>query len=323
MKLSSKTLKGLFKGALYFTEERGYLKAFRYNKSQLDYMADPSYDWGWRMRGRFTGGIRLEFKTDACKISFEYRASHSHERANTIDLYIDGRMVDVYKIGECLKGKVEYALPQGEKTVTIYLPNESELAIKNFQIDGRFKATKDKGKKLLIIGDSITQGAGPDFASGAYVHSLCRKTGMNIIAQGIGGYRYEPCDLMRVEGFDPDYIMVFLGTNYYEDCHRENGYDYALAVKEFYSKLNEIYPCVPVLCVTPLWRNNEGTDLERLAWCTNTIKNECARYPSIAVVDGFDLVPNVEECFADGIHPNAYGAEIIAENLAGIMREIF
>ena len=65
MKLTGKTLIKLTKGAVYYTEERGYFTPFRYSQAQIEYMADEKYDWGWRMRARFTGGIRLEFKTDA------------------------------------------------------------------------------------------------------------------------------------------------------------------------------------------------------------------------------------------------------------------
>lgn len=321
MKLTGKTLIKLTKGAVYYTEERGYFTPFRYSKEQIEYMADEKYDWGWRMRARFCGGIRLEFKTDSTKISFEYRASHSHERANTFDLYLDGVLSAVYKIGENLKGKVEFDLPQGNKLVTIYLPVESEAAIKNFTLDGNFKSTKDKGQKWLVLGDSITQGAGPDITSCAYLHALTRKTGYNTLGQGVGGYRYEPCDLMRVEGFEPDRIIVFLGTNYYDKEQEERGYFYAEAVRDYYARLNELYPDIPVVCVTPLWRNNEGTDMARLLWCIDTIKNECAKYENLYVADGFSLVPNVGECFADGIHPNAYGMELLADNLLKFIKE--
>lgn len=321
MKLTGKTLKRLTKGAVYFEEKRGYFTPYKYSQKQIEYMADEGYDWGWRMRAAFSGGIRLEFKTSSENIGFEYRASHSHERANTVDLYINGVMTSVYKIGENLKGRVEFTLPKGEKLVTIYLPTESKFEIKNFTIDGTFKAIKDKGQRWLIIGDSITQGAGPDFASGAYVHALTRKTGFNILGQGIGGYRYEPCDLMKVDGFEPERIIVFLGTNYYDVEQEERGYFYKTAVKDFYARLNELYPSTPIISVTPLWRNNEGTDIKRLLWCIDTIKEECAAYPNIKVADGFALMPNVSECVADGIHPNAYGAEMVAQNLLKFIKE--
>ena len=321
MKLTGKTLIKLTKGAVYYTEEKGYYTPFRYSQAQIEYMADEKYDWGWRMRARFTGGIRFEFKTDANKITFDYRATHSHERANTVDLYVNGVLTSVYYIGENLKGKVEFSLPQGENHVTIYLPNECELAVKNFTIDGGYKAVKDKGERILILGDSITQGAGPDIASAAYAHGFQRRTGYNVLAQGIGGYRFEAKDLMKVDGFDPDRIMVFLGTNYYEaDCLTRCNYDYEKATYEYFDVLTKLYPSTPMVCVTPLWRTRD-LNVERFAWCINTIKSACALHPQITVVDGFGLMPNVSACLSDGVHPSTYGSELLAQNVAKFMKE--
>lgn len=313
MKLSSKTLKGLFKGALYFTEERGYLKAFRYNKSQLDYMADPSYDWGWRMRAKFTGCVRIEFKTNAKAISFDYLASEIHERANTIDLFVDGELKTVHKIGENKKGRVEFTLNEGNKHISIYMPCECELAIKSFTIDGNYKSVKQKGKKLLVLGDSITQGAGVEMSSYAYANVLQRKTGYDVVAQGIGGYRFEPKDLTTVEGFEPDKILVFLGTNWYESL----AYDYEGSTREYFKKLKELYPSTPILEITPIWRKN--VDVDRFNWCIDVVKSAC-RENDIPYVDGFELVPNVDECFSDGVHPNALGAYLLGTRIAKIIK---
>ena len=319
MKLSEKTLCKFFKGALRYTREDGYITPARFSIAQTEFMADPSYDRGWRNYAKFTGGIRMELITDSTFIAFDYKSSCMHERANTVDLYVNGALTSVYKIGDRLKGSIRFDLPEGENRVTIYLPGESIFSIKNFTLDGGYKSIKDKGQKLLIIGDSITQGAGPDIASAAYIHSLQRKTGYNILGQGMGGYRYEPRDLMKIDGFEPDKIVVFLGTNYYDTPFEQ--YDYKGAVEKFYARLNELYPNIPILCITPLWRNN-NVDMPRLLWCIDVIKKACRKYPSVTIADGFTLMPNVDECLADGVHPNTYGSTLIAENLYRVMKDI-
>lgn len=321
MRLGSKTLFKLTKGACYYETKNGYFVPYRYSKAQIEYMADESYDYGWRFRALFSGGIRLELITNATQLSFDYKASDSHERANTIDLYIDNVLTSVYTIGESLKGKVEFALPEGNKRVTIYYPCESRLEIKNFTINGSYKSVKSKGKKLLVIGDSITQGAGPQIGSASYLNTLTRRTTYDILGQGVGGYRYEAKDLMKIEGFEPDKLIVFLGTNYYDEECLKQGYDYEIAVNEFYERLNELYGNKPVIAVTPLWRNN-NVDMKRLRWCTSVIMSACEKYPNIKVIDGFDLVPNVDECFSDKVHPNAYGSEQLATNLMKFMKEV-
>ncbi|MBO5313226.1 MAG: SGNH/GDSL hydrolase family protein [Clostridia bacterium] len=322
MKLSTKSLKRLIKGAVYFTEDKGYLSCFRYSREQIEYMAQESYDYGWRLRAMFSGGIRIELKTEADRISFEYKASGSCDRSNTIDLYENGVLKQVYKIGDKLKGKVEFMLTEGKKRVFVYLPCESRLDIKNFTVNGKYESVKSNGKRLLIIGDSITQGAGPEISSSAYINVLSRKTGYNILGQGVGGYRYEPGDLMKIDGFEPEKIIVFLGTNYYEeDCLTKCNYDYKRAVEDFYVRITELYPQAPILSITPLWRNND-VDWDRFNWCIDTIKGVCEKYENVRVVDGLDLVPNVDECFSDKVHPNAYGSYLLCENLIKYMKEI-
>lgn len=321
MKLTIKTLKKLVKGAVICSKDGAYMVFYRYGKAQMEYMAREEYDYGWRGWAKFSGGIRLEFITDSENISFDYLASHQHERSNTIDLYVDNMLARVYKIQDKLKGSVHFTLPSGKKRVAIYFPCESVLKIKNFTIDGSYKSVKSKKTKLLIIGDSITQGAGPEIASASYVNILSREADFDILDQGIGGYRYEPCDLMEIEEFKPDRIMVALGTNFYEkSVCEERGYDYARAVKDFYKRLDEIYPSVPKLVMTPLYRTRD-LDMERFLWCIDTIKAECKKYSNILVADGFDLMPNDPVSLSDGVHPSTYGSLMLGSNLIKFMKD--
>lgn len=321
MKLTIKTLKKLAKGVTYLSQENGYISFYRYGREQISYMARPEYNHGWRNWAKFTGGIRLEFKTVSENISFDYLSSCQHERANTVDLYINNTLTCVYKIEDKLKGSIHFTLPKGDKEVTIYLPNESIFKIKNFIIDGNYKSVKDKKTKLLIIGDSITQGAGPEIASLSYVNILSRETNYNVLDQGIGGYCYKPEDLMLIDEFKPDRIMVALGTNFYEESiFADWGYDYKKSVKEFYEKLNELYPSAPILVMTPIYRTRD-MNMERFLWCINTIRSECEKYDNIIVADGFKLMPNDPVSLSDGVHPSTYGSMMLAKNLIKFMKE--
>ena len=317
MKLSNKTLKKLIKGACYFEEKNGYLFSYRYSKKQIEHMSREGYDKFWLDRALVSGAQRIEFKTDATEISFDYKASGSCKNANTVDLYIDGILSCVYHIDNRLKGKVEYKLPAGNKRVSIYLPCESTLQIKGFTINGGYQSVKEKGERVLILGDSITQGAGPSITSLAYANGLARNLGYNILAQGIGGYRFEPDDLMKVDNFEPDKIIVALGTNWYDSPE----YDYEKYASEYYKRLTEIYPDVPILVITPMWRGN-ADDWERFLWCIDVIKEQCKKYESIKVVDGFTLIPNVNECFSDRVHPNDFGSIQLAENLSKAIKRL-
>ena len=318
MKLSVKSLQRLVKGALCSTTKNGYITFYRFGKNQLDYMSNEEYDYGWRNWAKFSGGIRIELRTDSEMISFDYLSSCQHERANTIDLYIDNILSRVYKIEDKLKGRVHFTLPKGEKNVTIYFPNESILQIKCFTIDGHYKSIKDTREKILAIGDSITQGAGPEFASVSYVNTLTREYKYDILNQGIGGYRFEGKDLMKIEGFEPDRIIVALGTNYYEGSE---SYDYEKEVENFFERLNIIYPDIKKLVITPIYRTRE-LDIIRFEWCRGVIKEKALRYKSTYVIDGKHLMPNDPVTLSDGVHPSTYGSVMISRNLIKFMKEI-
>ncbi len=318
MKLTEKTLMKFARGVIGYTKEKGYILFSRFGKNQVEFMSQDSFDHGWRNWAKFTGGIRLEFKTDSENISFDYISSCSHPRANTVDLYIENTLHCVYKIEENLKGRVHFTLPKGEKTVTIYLPNESIFKIKNFTIDASYKAVKSTRKTLLAYGDSITQGAGPEIASLSYINILNREYKYDIIDQGIGGYRFEASHLMKVEGVEPDRIIVALGTNYYEP---RKDYDYEKAVSNYFARLNEIYPNVKKLVITPLYRTRD-LDEKRFEWCRGIIKREALKYENTYVADGKDMMPNDPVTLSDGVHPSTYGSMMIGKNLIKLMKEL-
>ena len=317
MKLSNKSLARLIKGACYFEIKNGYLFSYRYSRAQIEHMSRPGYDAYWLNRALISGPQRIELKTDSTSISFEYKASESHINANTIDLYIDGVLCDAYHIEDKLKGRIEFSLPQGNKRVSIYLPCESTLQIKNFTINGKYKSIKSFGPNVLILGDSITQGAGPHISSLAYANGLARELGYNILAQGIGGYRFEPDDVMRVDGFEPDKIIVALGTNWYDSSE----YDYEAAARGYYKKINEVFGNIPVLVITPLWRGN-AEYWDRFLWCIDIINDECKKYDNFKVVNGFELVPNTNDSFSDKIHPNAFGSLMLTKNLVKAIKRL-
>ena len=321
MKFSVNSLKKLIKGACYFESEGGYLTPFRFSKAQIDLTKNDGYNEAWRNRVLFSGGIRLELITDAENISFDYKLYIGDctldKRSKTLDTYVDGVLYSVMSFDK-IKGKIEIKLPKGEKHIAIYLPNYYQFSIKSFTIDGKYKSVKDKGQKVLVIGDSITNGFGSIISSGSYFNVLQRLTGYNMLNQGIGGYRCEPNELNYVDNFMPDKVISFLGTNWY-NC--PDAYDYEKSTVDYYNRLSELYKGKRIIAISPLWRD-DNVERERFDWCRSIVKRECQKHDNITYVEGYTLVPNVEECFSDKLHPNEYGSMLLAENLYKIIKKI-
>ena len=320
MKLGANSLKRLIKGACYFEIDSGFLTPYRFSQKQLEMARADTFNEIWRNRMVFSGGIRLEMVTDAENISFEfkvYKGDCAFGLGSSVDAWINGALYSVTPIKD-FSGRVSISLPSGEKSVSIYLPNYSRFSIKNFTLDGSYKSVKDKGQRLLVIGDSITQGYGSAFASGSYFNELQRRTGYNMLNQGIGGLPFASEQLMYVDGFAPDKIIVFLGTNWYN----VSSYDYEKEASDFYDKLLLMYPDTPILAISPVWRNEDGLDRERFDWCREIVKRECKKRTRINFLDGYSLIPCIDDCFCDGIHPTEYGTLMLTNNLLTEMKKI-
>ena len=315
MKLTHEELKKIYCGALYFEEtEDGYLKANQYTKAQMDYFEKAFLMWFERCDA--SSAKTIEFKTAARKVSFDYKIIWKCSE-DSIELAIDGLATEIAYLKDIdMEGSISWDMPEGEKNVTIYLPSDATILIRNFEIDSTYESIQ-KNEKVLWLGDSITQGYGPLRSYQTYVSVANRVLNYDILNQGIGGYVYDKNSLMKMEGYNPDKIIVALGTNQYGD---ENG---PQVVSEYYETLIGIYgEDIPILVITPLWRGDNLEGVPTLEKFCATIREIVGKYKNIKVVDGFKMVPHLEEYYLDNLHPNGLGTEVYGRNLVEEIRRL-
>ncbi len=306
MKLSNEQLKSIYRGALWFQEtEEGYLQAFQYTKEQNEYFEKVSEFWFERCTA--STAKTLEFTTAATACSFEYKLIWVGSE-DTVELWIDNQATDIRYLKDMEKeGTLSFELPEGKKQVTIYLPADATIVLRNFEINDTYEIVEKK-EKVLWMGDSITQGFGPLRSAHTYVSVANRLLNYDIINQGIGGYVYDKNVLMQMYDYKPDKIIISMGTNQF-------GCETMEAVEEYYELLKEIYGDTPVLCILPLWRDDVPNGLPTLIKFCNNLKNIVEKYDNITVVEGFKLVPHLPEYFLDKLHPNCLGSEVYGRNL--------
>ncbi len=314
MKLSNKTLQSLIHGSYLFREEKGGYMAFsHYDEAQLEYLKFNPFYYD---RAKFSSSVTVEVVTDAAQISFDYKMLFVGS-LDTIDVYANGVPVSVVELKDLPeKGNLSFVLPEGNKKVVVYFPLDVDLGVKNFCIEGKWRSPKEKKPKCLWIGDSITQGYGAFITGETYVNSANRALGYEVLNQGIGGYWYDEKIVTKMEGYEPDKIIVAMGTNQHKSADKKE------RIVKFYERLSEVYPSVPVLAITPLWRGDDGSDMEKLIETAQIIRDTAAKYPNVKVVDGFTLVPHVNAYFMDSLHPTALGMRIYAENLVKEIRKL-
>ncbi len=205
-----------------------------------------------------------------------------------------------------------------------------------------------KGKKIVVLGDSITEGCGVENAENFFVNRLAKMGECTVINHGIGGTRiakqinratpaYDDNDfIIRVEKLeeDADIVVIFGGTNDFGhgdaplgNFHDHDPYTFYGACHTLMTRLYERFPGKTVVIMTPIHRLDEyrfyiDGHLRRTLKTYVDIIREMAEHYSLPLLDMYassGIQPQVDafrEAYCpDGLHPNDAGHEIIARKL--------
>ena len=215
------------------------------------------------------------------------------------------------------------------------------------------------GKKIAFLGDSITEGYGPEKPENVYWRRIGACTGAEVLGYGVGGTRIArqkvaiPNDPWTEETFaqraetmpdDLDAIVIFGGTNDFGTGDAPLGNMDSRDVYSFYGACHQLleylltrYTGKPIVVMTPLHRLSESDDtynelglrrFGKLQVYVDALR-EVAAYYGIPVVDLFrecPIQPKVEAVrrmfMPDGLHPNDAGHELIARLLLNKLRAL-
>lgn len=280
-----------------------------------------------------SAGMKLCFETDALALSLKVKVAPATVRQFfSVDLKVDNiwvgsldnfsqvklpqNYVDVQlSMGE-VSGRV--LLEKGRKTVSIYLPWSVAAEIGELSLENAsFVKAVRPSKRLLVFGDSISQGYDVLRPSNHYGIRLAESIGAELVNKGMGGACYFPALAASPDEFVPDKIVVAYGTNdwlsYSEAEFRDN-------CEAFYRNLRMNYPQTHIYAIGPIWRRDCGEekgfgDFELVGGIVEEI---VSWIPGITYICGMDLVPHEECYYADlRLHPNDSGFDHYARKLCG------
>ena len=215
------------------------------------------------------------------------------------------------------------------------------------------------GKKIVFLGDSITQGCGTSDISKVYWNVIAQRTGAKCYGYGISGTRIAPQRIptaerpwedqyfgSRVEQMEPDadVVVVFGGTNDFGHGDAAFGHltdrtndTFCGAFHLLLQKLIERYPDAKIVVMTPMHRLSEDEAYYnelgmrrqgKLVRYVDAIK-EIAGFYGAAVVDLFrqcQIQPRVDimrqKYMPDGLHPNDAGNDMVADCLLRVLEEV-
>jgi lysophospholipase L1-like esterase len=179
------------------------------------------------------------------------------------------------------------------------------------------------GKRWLVHGDSITQGANVSVPTMTWVDLTARKLGLKAVNLGIGGYgKAEPALAAAIAARDDfDIHSLHIGTNAIWD----KGYPERL--EGFLKTILVAHPTKPVILASPILRfEKPGMPPPALATCRQAMADVAARlakdHPNLVFLPGEELIRRADSLNSDMIHIPDQGAVEYAENLAPVLTRI-
>ena len=328
MKLTSEQIKSITWGADRVELIDGYTRFFRFTKAQEQVYFERnlgSYD-----KTTAASGIKLVFNTESETLGISALIENSSTRKYfSFDVFVNGECIGYldnvsgvdlpqdYTETDLPAGKAEktFDLGKGEKTVTVYLPWSNKLLLETLTLDdgANFEPVKPE-KRMLVFGDSITQGYDAVRPSNHYATKLAEALGAEMINKAIGGEEFLPELVLAGESCEFDYITAAYGTNDWSHGTREKLIE---CCRGFYVELSKKYPNAKIFAFGPIWRKDldQNKPYGKFSQLIEDIK-ECVKgLPNVIYIDCFDAVPHDEKYFADlRLHPNDEGFAYQFEN---------
>lgn len=311
MKLTLEQIKSIAVGAIRIEQETDGTHFYKCTQKQIDAWMQKNQDLGRRAAG--TTGVRLDFHTNSQTLAF----SVSH--GNKFELHVDNLLRTQWLMKEQKTASIKLCDALGNKQdeyrVTLIFPSHDEGGVLEWLEldDGATIIPHTFDRKMLLIGDSITQGWASKYDSLSYAWRVTRHFNADSVIQGIGGaYFHEDC--FDTLPYDPDMVLVAYGTN---DFGHYKTYDEFRAHAASHLKLiAEEYAGKQIFVLSPIWRDKrEGKSMGTFEGCRAIIMEEAEKL-GLPHIDGLSLVPPMPELFGDGyLHPNDEGFSLYAENL--------
>ena len=330
MKLTYEQIKSITQGAVKITEENGLINFFRFtDEEQKMYEGTDFY------RKTFsTSGVQLNFKTDGDAINLKIETSPSTSRTFfSLDIFADGKLVDSctnfndkdlsedYLSAQFPQGAFtnKTKLDSGDKIIRIVFPWSVATKLTELEIENAtYIEPVKKDRKLVIYGDSITQGYDALYCSNSYATKLGELLNAEIYNKAIGGEVFFP-ELAKGNNGNPDYVFVADGTN---DFSLREFDDFKDRCSRFFSNLTDNYKNSKIFAITPIWRADFDGPRKFGDFFNvfNTISELCSKYDNITVISGWDLVKHDINCYSDlRLHPNDEGFKHYSKNLGEIL----
>ena len=342
MKFTTEQLRAISLGAVRIVEESGRPRFFRFTPAEdVLYIArDVEREIKSHDRALCPAGVKLLFKTNSKTLGLSAEVERRFTRSFfAFDVCVNGDYIGSlsnfdgqampagYSAAEMPfplgRHQKEFMLGEGEKTVAIHFPWSVEVVDFALTLEDGAKWTPVKPeKKLLVYGDSITQGFDAMYPRNRYTARLANALGAEEINKAIGAETFFPPLAECRADFVPDFIVVAYGTN---DWFTTDAASFLSAARAFFEALVRNYPEAKIFALSPIYRKDMNVNKPFGAFSTviDRLREATDGLPTVTVIDGMNLVPAKHTLFADlRLHPSDAGFDHFSENLIAEIKKL-
>lgn len=273
---------------------------------------------GSRVRLECPSAVRLRFDTDAKAVRLDLRFGAAARPFFQGCLVAEARApIPFGPDAPAADWHGEVALPGG--TVELWLPHLARTDLARAElVDASFlRPAPPLRARLLVYGDSITQGMTAPLPTETWVAQCALELGLDVRNFGVGGAKM--ASFLADHGIDWPYdlLAVAYGTNDFNQGLSPD--DYAANLHTFLCGQLEAHPGAAAVVVTPppwVGRTTPNARGCSLGDYRAAAVAACDGLHRTHVVHGADLMPDEAALFVDNVHPNAAGMQIYARRLA-------
>ncbi len=323
MELTLSQLRQITRGALRVEETADGFRFYRLTPSQVATFTRANETFEGKCYA--AAGIRLDFETDSDLLAVRWhQAQVTTRKFCFFDVLVDGELMlhsGTFDCGAEPGGSFCCALPEGTHRVQIFLPALVGICLQSVTLsEGAAVIPRRPAKRILLHGDSITQGYDALFPSGSYANMVARHYDAEILNQAVGGACYNDQVLEAVGDFD--FALVAYGSN---DWTKKTPETFGPDADAFFKKMKALYPTMPVYVILPIWRADE---LTRDAATGNfqdcrALLGTLAEKQGFTVLDDYHLVTHDVRLFSDRrLHPNDAGFTLYGQRLIELLEQV-
>ena len=293
---------------------------------RIDTLRYPDIPAVVKDKGIASAGLAISFRSNSNAIYAKWCTNSQYSIPNMtsiayrgVDLYIKKDGAWQYagvgmsqNGGNCNSAKLVDHLGQEEREFLLYLPLYSETQSLEIGVDegASMKAgAQPFGKKVLVYGSSIVQGASASRPGLAYPAILSRQTGLDFLNLGMSGVakmEREVADLVAEQEADV-YLLDCIPNSSPEQVTERTGY--------LIRRIRELHPDAPIILMQSVIRESGYFDREIGERVRKQNENAYREFTNLQqegvknlhFIPAEELLGDDHEGTADGTHPNDLG----------------